>query len=295
MLAPNPRTFWSIMIALISFTAVCNADQTNKTVETVLKSDAQEIRGVEFWIDVADARELGSLIRLRIGSKIEINPEEFGVTNAEKIIIEAKSADGHSVPAKYFNRATVNSLTMVDYLIAPGDYRAISSVNVTWKNETKSFKLLPAGSALPPSLKADALTNNSMARSDPDLVVKQMLGFSMQSSGHEVFDDGTIDPKEQHRKRILKQFRVVGKGAVPALIRALEDSNVQMRQNAELVMISLAGAYDGEPKLDIRETVPALIKATEDADNDVRAWAAHALGGNWPGCQGRRSRADQAA
>jgi HEAT repeat protein len=109
-------------------------------------------------------------------------------------------------------------------------------------------------------------------------VVEQMRGFSMQSSGNgERLDDGTIDPKEQRRQEIISQFRVIGKQAIPALVHALRDPDVQMRRNAELVMISLAGAYDGEPRVDIREAIPALIKATGDGDSEVRAWAAHAL------------------
>ncbi len=60
-------------------------------------------------------------------------------------------------------------------------------------------------------------------------------------------------------------------------IHALKDSDVQMRRNAELVLIALAGGYDGEPKMDIRGAIPALIKATGDKDSNVRQWAAHAL------------------
>jgi HEAT repeat protein len=90
--------------------------------------------------------------------------------------------------------------------------------------------------------------------------------------------NGKIDLKEQRKVEITDQLRAIGKeDAVPALIRALKDPSAQMRQNAELTMIFLAGAYDAKPKVDIREAIPELIKATEDSDRDVRAWAAGAL------------------
>jgi vesicle coat complex subunit len=127
-------------------------------------------------------------------------------------------------------------------------------------------------------LRAGTLTNSLTIRSEPEGIVEQMRGFSMQpSSNGGRFDDGTIDPKEQHRQEIIKQLRTIGKGAIPALVDAIKDSDVQMRRNAELVLIALAGGYDGEPKMDIREAIPALIKATDDKDSNVRAWAAHAL------------------
>ncbi|HWD91852.1 MAG TPA: hypothetical protein VG938_05830 [Verrucomicrobiae bacterium] len=129
---------WSLLIALISSITVCHADLTNALPEIVSKSDAQAIKGVDFWIDVVDVRQFG-LLRLRIGSA---NFEEFGLTNAEKITIDAKSPDGLSLPAPYFTRATAG-LTTVDYLLASGDSRKISRVTVTWKNETKNFKMIP--------------------------------------------------------------------------------------------------------------------------------------------------------
>ena len=94
--------------------------------------------------------------------------------------------------------------------------------------------------------------------------------------------DGRIDPKQQRKIEITRQLRLTGKEAVPALVKALKDPDVQMRRNSALVLITLAGAYEEEQprpgKVDIREAVPALINAMEDSDGVVRSWAAQALG-----------------
>jgi HEAT repeat protein len=89
--------------------------------------------------------------------------------------------------------------------------------------------------------------------------------------------DGSPDPQEERRQEIVDKLRAVGKEAVPALVQALSDSDVQMRRNSVLVMIYLAGPYEKKPRVDITEALPALIKATQDSDTEVRAWAAHAI------------------
>jgi len=116
----------------------------------------------------------------------------------------------------------------------------------------------------------------STARSEAERLVEQMRGFSMQpvAMGR---SDGTIDPREQRREEIEDKLRQLGKESVPALVQALNDPDAQMRRNVELVMIALAGPYDAKTQVDIREALPALIKATADSDTVVRAWAAHAI------------------
>jgi HEAT repeat protein len=125
-------------------------------------------------------------------------------------------------------------------------------------------------------LRGETTGDSSAIRLQPKKVAEQMRGFNMQP-GTPLLDDGKVNPKEQHRQEIIKRFRLIGKEAIPALIDVLKDPDVQMRRNAELALISLAGGYDGEPKMDIREAIAALTVATEDKDNNVRAWAAHAL------------------
>ena len=117
------------------------------------------------------------------------------------------------------------------------------------------------------------LTNHLSAQE----IVEQMRGLNMQWTEPRM-DDGRINPEEQQREEIIQELRSVGKEAIPALIHVLGDSDVQMRRNAALVMIWLAGGYDGQAKMDIREAVPALIKATEDKDNDVSSAAMNSTG-----------------
>ena len=130
---------------------------------------------------------------------------------------------------------------------------------------------LPAGSSAPLS---QTLANNSTARTQAEQTVEQMRGFSMQPQA-----GGLPGPIEKRRQQITARLHQLGNEAVPALVHALSDSDVQMRRNVVLVLINPAGGYSAEaqPKLDIRNAMPELIQATEDSDTDVRAWAAHAL------------------
>jgi len=122
--------------------------------------------------------------------------------------------------------------------------------------------------------------DKTIVQTEAGRLVEQMREFSMQRAAGPR-SDGTIDPRERRRQEITEKLRRLGKQAVPALVQALADPNVQMRRNAELVLIELGGAYshsmDPELKVDIREAIPSLIVATEDTDSTVRAWAALAL------------------
>jgi vesicle coat complex subunit len=103
--------------------------------------------------------------------------------------------------------------------------------------------------------------------------VEKMRGFSMQlRPGFR-----KPDPDSIRRDQIMAEFRRIGKEAIPAIARALKDPDAQMRRNAALVLIELAGDWTGKPTVDIRAAIPSLISATEDPDHHVRAWAAHAL------------------
>ena len=109
-------------------------------------------------------------------------------------------------------------------------------------------------------------------------LVEQMRGLSMQYAG--IFrSDGSFIQIEQRKQQIRDELRELGVEAMPALVHALSDRDVQMRRNAALVLIDLGGGYSTRPrvKVDIRRALPALIKATEDNDADVRGWAAHAI------------------
>jgi HEAT repeat protein len=105
-------------------------------------------------------------------------------------------------------------------------------------------------------------------------VVERMRGMSMRMQA-----TGWLTEREVRRRRITKELHDHGSAAIAALIEALGDADVQMRQNAALVLGNLGGGSPSEarPPLDIRPALSALIEATRDADPEVRAWAASAI------------------
>lgn len=95
---------------------------------------------------------------------------------------------------------------------------------------------------------AGAVEDHSSAQPAPDAIVEQMRCFSMQLSQTRR-SDGKIVPEQQRKIEIRRQLRLIRKAAVPALVKALKDPEVQMRRNSALVLISLAGAYaDEQPR-----------------------------------------------
>ena len=113
-----------------------------------------------------------------------------------------------------------------------------------------------------------------------DRAVEQMRGMSMTIQAA-----GRVTGREAKRRAITKQLHDLGPAAIFALARLLHDGDVQMRQNAALVLSNLGGGYEEEtkPPLDTRGALPALIDALSDDDRDVRAWAAGAIGWMVPG------------
>ena len=110
--------------------------------------------------------------------------------------------------------------------------------------------------------------------SEVEHVVEQMRGMSMLIQGA-----GRMTEREVTRRAITKQLHDHGPSAILALARVLRDGDVQMRQNAALVLSNLGGGFEEgtKPPLDTRAALPALIDALTDDDRDVRAWAAGAI------------------
>jgi hypothetical protein len=94
-------------------------------------------------------------------------------------------------------------------------------------------------------------------------------------------------PAEVKRRRILELLHDMGRAAVPALARALERSDLNLKRNVTLALGALAdGSWVWErapAKVDIRAALPALIGALHDRDAMVRARAADAIGDIGPG------------
>jgi HEAT repeat protein len=130
---------------------------------------------------------------------------------------------------------------------------------------------------------------NNSAQTEAERVVEEMRGLDMRFSGI-TNSFGGISPEEQHKLDIHRRLRELGQDVLPALIGALSDPDVQMRRSASFMMAALAGAFWPEsqrpdPRLDLRQARGSLIRATADADADVRGWAALGLGEVGPDAQ----------
>jgi hypothetical protein len=126
------------------------------------------------------------------------------------------------------------------------------------------------------SMAVSLLGSHSSGMEHTQALTERMRGHSMQPAGI-ARSDGMIAPEEKRRLEIIDELRTIGPQSIPALMTAMTDPEVQMRRNATLVLICLAGGYDGKPRMDIKEAIPALTNATEDEDANVRSWAAQAL------------------
>lgn len=119
-----------------------------------------------------------------------------------------------------------------------------------------------------------------LCETDPaERILSKMWGFPMQRLA--VAPGNAKSRADQLRKQaITKQMHALGKAAIPALILALQDPDVQMRRNAGLLLMDLAAGISAEaqPALDISESLPRLMVALKDTDEEVRALAAQSIG-----------------
>jgi HEAT repeat protein len=92
--------------------------------------------------------------------------------------------------------------------------------------------------------------------------------------------NGITPPIELRRQELYSELRQLGRDALPALARGLNDPDVQIRRNVALVLNVLAGSWfdRSQPRVNIRECLSALVAALGDSDSNVRAWAAQAIG-----------------
>jgi hypothetical protein len=93
-----------------------------------------------------------------------------------------------------------------------------------------------------------------------------------------------IRGEELQRQEITRRLRALDKEAIPALIVALRDPDVQMRRNAAFLLMDFAAGVtvEARPKLDIQAALRELIAAVEDIDDLVRFWSAQAIGDAGP-------------
>ena len=113
---------------------------------------------------------------------------------------------------------------------------------------------------------------------DADQLVRQLRNLPTPIPGSR---GRSPEPTEERRWRVIGELRSLGPPAVRALARALSDPDLSIRRNALLALHFLGSGISNDgrgPKMDIQESVPAVIKSLiDDRDQLVRAWSAQAL------------------
>lgn len=106
--------------------------------------------------------------------------------------------------------------------------------------------------------------------------IQQMHDFDMRLAPP-IRSDGRPNPVAVKREAITKALREDASASVKALATQLKNPELQMRKNAALMLDDLAGLL-GNPKMDIKPALPALINALDDKDFEVRVWSMSAIG-----------------
>jgi HEAT repeat protein len=92
----------------------------------------------------------------------------------------------------------------------------------------------------------------------------------------------TASDEERRRQSIYEELLDWGATSIPSLMAGLKDPDVHLRRNVALAFSVLSGGWwqfeCGPARLDIHPALPSLLAALGDADPNVRAWAAQAVG-----------------
>jgi HEAT repeat protein len=103
------------------------------------------------------------------------------------------------------------------------------------------------------------------------------LPTPLPSRGKAAFSDA-----EMKRRNIYEALLDRGAESLPALLAGLRDPDVRLRRNVALAFGVLSGGWwhfeCGPAKVDIQPALSGLVTAFRDPDDDVRAWAAQAVG-----------------
>src|SRR6267142_6636224 len=147
-----------------------------------------------------------------------------------------------------------------------------------------------AGIVLSVALLTPFGTSHTATQKDADALVQQLSGLpaEIQLGGFSQICNPApaqcpprpLSPGEAKRKNIYDQLFALGKDGVGALARALGSRDVILRSKAALALGVLSGGWwksDGS-KIDISESLAALIIALQDPDSRTQALAAQALG-----------------
>jgi HEAT repeat protein len=103
------------------------------------------------------------------------------------------------------------------------------------------------------------------------------LPTPLPSRGKAAFSDA-----EMKRRNIYEALLDRGAESLLALLAGLRDPDVRLRRNVALAFGVLSGGWwhfeCGPAKVDIQPALSGLVTAFRDPDDDVRAWAAQAVG-----------------
>jgi hypothetical protein len=106
-------------------------------------------------------------------------------------------------------------------------------------------------------------------QADAELLVEQLFGWSSRKIWAGESQTPTLRDRQQ---TITKEFRMLNKEGVAGLLLGLKDPDEQLRRNASLLLLDLAGGFSVEarPRLSMPEALPALTEARTDTDPEVR-------------------------
>jgi hypothetical protein len=154
----------------------------------------------------------------------------------------------------------------------------------------RRFSFITEGIVLSMALLIPYVMSHAASQKDADAIVQQLSGLpaEIQLGGSSQICNPAparcpprpLPPGEAKRENIYDQLFALGEDGVGALARALESRDVSLRSNAALALGVLSGGWwksDGS-KIDISESLPALIIALQDPDSRTRALAAQAIG-----------------
>lgn len=115
----------------------------------------------------------------------------------------------------------------------------------------------------------------------PEVLVEQLKDIRPRMPA-----GGPPTEPEVRRRRIYEELLDWGTVSVPALVAALQDADVRLRQHAALAFGILGGGWYrfecGPARVDIEQALPDLVGALDDPDALVRAWSTQAIGGLGP-------------
>lgn len=129
------------------------------------------------------------------------------------------------------------------------------------------------------ALMSHVWAQSAQAPADASELVHQLGQFSAAIDPRIQGRTGNRAPAEQQREALYVRLRALGASAVPALMRGLTDSDVQVRRNVALYLNFEGGNYakHAPEPLDLKPFLSQLVIALRDDDERVKALSAQAL------------------